>query len=72
MTALWMVYAVALATLFGAAAACLEPALRTARRATRLAWAMALLASLLAPAGAWVLARRAADRPAPAAVRLSK
>jgi TonB-dependent SusC/RagA subfamily outer membrane receptor len=66
MTALWMVYAVALATLFGAAAACLEPALRAARRATRLAWAAALLASLLAPAGAWVLARRAADRPAPA------
>ncbi|AHG92032.1 peptidase M56 BlaR1 [Gemmatirosa kalamazoonensis] len=65
MTALWMGYAVLLATLLGLAAACVERALRTARRAARVVWVVALAGSLAAPAGAWVARRHVSASPAP-------
>jgi beta-lactamase regulating signal transducer with metallopeptidase domain len=62
MIAPWMLYAVLLATCFGAAAACADRALRLASRAARGTWVAALFASLVAPA----LLALGAGPPAPA------
>ena len=59
MIALWMAYAVALSALVGAVALCADRLCRLSGRATRLAWAAALIVSFAAPLAL-------ALRPAPA------
>lgn len=70
MTALWMLYVLALGVILAGAAACADRALRLAGRGARMVWAVAMAATLALPAAAWIAARRPAA-PSAAAVPLT-
>jgi TonB family protein len=63
MIALWMLFAVTLGLLLGAAAAALEPLLAAARRPRRTAWLGAMLLAILWPAVAALAARTMVPAP---------
>lgn len=67
MTATWMLYAAALATLLAAAAACAERALRAGGKAARRVWTLSLMLSLVAPLAALGVASRTPGPSTPTA-----